>query len=238
MRGVTGVLGGEGCRGEVPSLDFGEYLGDVSSIARLELSCIPNNRAIFLSLGCRCGIVCDRFGSGRFSFSMGPCFLSEGPVRKFGEEGERGIDGRWYLSFGSSSFWLRTAVTSVLAIMLGDLFRTKLGGALRLLLGPILLPRPGLALLSNCLSEKDVTSLPWSDASDIPDCGRATSERGCASEIVLKALLRFVAVTNADRGRFDDGARVRKLLSILGVSKMVGVFGESKVGRFSLAACL
>ena len=238
MRGVTGALGEEGCRGEVPSLESGECLGDVSSIARLELSCIPNNWVIFLLFGCSCGIVWDRFDSGRFSFSMDPCSLSGGPVQKFGEEGERGIDGRWYLSFGSSSFWLRIAVTSVLAIMLGDLFRTKLGGAFRLLLGPILLPRPGLALLSNRPSEKDVTSLPWSDASDIPDCGRATSERGCASEIGLKALLRFVAVTNPDRGRFDDGARARKILSILGVSKMVGVFGESKVGRFSLAACL
>ena len=127
--------------------------------------------------------------------------------------------------------------------MLGDVFRIKVGGAFRLLLGPILLPRPGLALLSNRPSEKDVTSLPWSDASDISDCERVVSkrgrtiERGCDSEIVVKALLRFVAVTNADRGRFD-GARVRRILSIPGVSKMVGVLGESKVGRFSLAACL
>ena len=157
--------------------------------------------------------------------------------------------------------------------MLGDLFSIRLGGAFLRLPGPILLPRPGLALLSKCLSEKDVTSLPWSDASDIPDCGRAISDRGRAisgreraisgrgraisgrgrafsgrgraisgrgraSEIVVKALLRFVAVTNPDRGRFDTGARVRRICSILGVSKMAGVFGESKVGRFSLAACL
>ena len=129
--------------------------------------------------------------------------------------------------------------------MLGDLFSISLGGAFRRLPGPILLPRPGLALLSNRPWEKDVTSLPWPGGSEIPDCGRAISERaransgrGRASEIVLKALLRFVAVTNPDRGRFDAGARVRRMLTILGVSKMAGVLGDSKVGRFSLAACL
>lgn len=109
--------------------------------------------------------------------------------------------------------------------------RSSAGGALRLLLGPIVLPRPGLALVSNRPSENELETLPWSEIWDMSEYGRA-------SEIVLKNPPWFTDCTTAERGTFDDGTPVCSTFNVLGVSKIVEVFGESKVGRFSRAACL
>ena len=84
------------------------------------------------------------------------------------------------------------------------------GGRFRLLLGPNLLPRPGVGSASKPPSAIESKPLAWPGA----------------------------CVVTA-RGRIDGLAkRDWSTLSKLGVSNIAGVLGEPKVGRFSFAACL
>lgn len=87
------------------------------------------------------------------------------------------------------------------------------GGRFRLLVGPVLLPRPGLGPASKRLAAMELKPPAWSGACVDEEC--------------------------AGLGRSECGlSRDCSTCSTLGVSMIARVLGVSKVGRFSFAARL
>lgn len=162
---------------EISSLEDGECVGDISWLARLALSCIPNNFTAFLSFTRKCGIVSDRVIVGLFIVLVVSCSLISlilFSVRRSDAEGERTRDARLF-SVGSPPLCPRTAAKSFRTTGLEESLIIGGGGAFRLLLGPTLLPRPGRDPASKLPSEKELKTLALSRACAVSESWRAST---------------------------------------------------------------
>ncbi len=178
-------------------------------------SCIPRSlmalRSCARSSGI--GIVGARFIVGRFNDCTACCSFCLCLGTELGAVGERFIGGRRTLGVGSPSSCSRpVAEFASLGVAPVDLRSNGGGGSFLLLLGPILLPRPGLG-----------------PASRRP------------STIELKPPIWVCVCVNAGRaGRARNDAFVKRdcrTFTTPLVSRIAGVLGEPKVGRPSFAAC-